>query len=150
MTSAHDLATIAAHAADEKLAQDIAVLEVGQQLPFADYFIIASAENERQINAIVEEIEDKLREVGVKPVNREGVRESRWALLDFGDIIVHVMRKQEREFYNLDGLWADCPVIEIPGLDSPAQVRADEINIREVSSIDEIPLATNAPDEDEL
>ncbi|MDO4908807.1 MAG: ribosome silencing factor [Corynebacterium sp.] len=147
--SPQEQATVAALAASEKLGQDISVINVSQQLPFADYFVIVSADNERQINAIVDEVEDKLREIGVKPTSREGVRESRWALIDFGDVIVHVMRDAEREFYNLDGLWSDCPTLEIEGIESTTH-KEDSVNIRHVSSIDEIPLAKPAPDEDEL
>ncbi|MDO4910368.1 MAG: ribosome silencing factor [Corynebacterium sp.] len=142
-------ATIAALAASEKLGQDISVFDVSQQLPFADYFVIVSADNERQISSIVDEVEDKMREAGVKPVNREGVRDTRWALVDFGDIIVHIMRESEREFYNLDGLWGDCPRLEVEGIESTVRPE-DAVNIRTVSSIDQIPLATPSPDEDEL
>ncbi|MET9328082.1 ribosome silencing factor [Tsukamurella sp. NPDC003166] len=123
---ARTLAAIAARAADDKLASDIVVLDVSEQLVLTEAFVIASASNERQVSAIVEEIEDQLREAGVKPARREGAREGRWALLDFLDIVVHVFHQEEREYYALEKLWKDCPHIEVEGLgkhadESPAQ-----------------------------
>jgi ribosome-associated protein len=114
---AMELARIAALAADEKLASDVVVLDVSEQLVITDCFVIASAPNERQVNAIVENVEDKLREAGHKPVRREGTREGRWALLDYVDIVVHVQHTDERNFYALDRLWKDCPEIPVEGVE---------------------------------
>ena len=86
------LASIAALAADEKLAQEIAVIDVSEQLVITDCFVIASGETDRQVSAIVDEVEDKLREAGARPIRKEGVREGRWALLDYGELVVHVQR----------------------------------------------------------
>jgi ribosome-associated protein len=108
---ASELALAAAQAAADKLAVDIAVLDVSEQLVITDAFVIASAPNERQVQAIVDEIEDKLRPLGAKPVRREGEREGRWVLLDFVDIVVHIQHAEERMFYELERLWKDCPVI---------------------------------------
>ncbi|MDV8022414.1 ribosome silencing factor [Rhodococcus sp. IEGM 1330] len=113
---AAEMARIAALAADDKLAVDVVILDVSDQLYITDCFVIASAPNERQVNAIVENIEDQLREAGHKPVRREGTREGRWALLDYSDIVVHVQHNEERNFYALERLWKDCPTIEVPGL----------------------------------
>ncbi|MGV8872240.1 MAG: ribosome silencing factor [Rhodococcus sp. (in: high G+C Gram-positive bacteria)] len=113
---AAEMARIAALAADDKLASDVVILDVSDQLYITDCFVIASAPNERQVNAIVENIEDQLREAGHKPVRREGTREGRWALLDYADIVVHVQHNEERNFYALERLWKDCPTIEVPGL----------------------------------
>ena len=113
---ARTLAAIAARAADDKLATNAVVLDVSEQLVLTEAFVIASAGNERQVNAIVEEVEDQLREAGVKPTRREGAREGRWALLDFLDIVVHVFHEEEREYYALEKLWKDCPRIEVEGL----------------------------------
>nr|WP_206038191.1 ribosome silencing factor [Rhodococcus sp. HNM0569] len=110
------MARIAALAADEKLADDVLVLDVSDQLVITDVFVIASASNERQVNAVVENIEDRLREAGHKPVRREGTREGRWALLDFVDVVVHVQHEDERNFYALDRLWKDCPQVPVEGL----------------------------------
>lgn len=118
---ARTLAAIAARAADDKLATDVVVLDVSEQLVLTEAFVIASAGNERQVNAIVEEVEDRLREAGVKPTRREGAREGRWALLDFLDIVVHVFHEEEREYYALEKLWKDCPRIEVEGLGEHAR-----------------------------
>ena len=107
------LARVAALAAEDKIAQDVMAIDVSEQLALTDVFVIASASNERQVGAIVDEIEDRLRDVGVKPIRREGAREGRWVLIDFGDIVVHVQHADEREFYQLERLWKDCPEIDL-------------------------------------
>jgi ribosome-associated protein len=106
-----DMATVAARAAAAKLADDVVVIDVSEQLVITDCFVIASASNERQVNAIVDEIEERMREAGHKPARREGTREGRWTLLDYVDIVVHVQHQDERDFYALDRLWRDCPVV---------------------------------------
>ncbi|MFZ2174458.1 MAG: ribosome silencing factor [Rhodococcus sp. (in: high G+C Gram-positive bacteria)] len=123
-TEAIEMARIAAVAADEKLASDVVVLDVSEQLVITDCFVIASAPNERQVNAIVENIEERLREAGHKPVRREGTREGRWALLDFVDIVIHVQHNEERNFYALDRLWKDCPTIPVDGIGEHRPVAA--------------------------
>src|SRR4051812_32847497 len=109
-----DLVLTAAHAASDKLATNIVAFDVSEQLAITDAFVLASASNERQVQAIVDEVEDKLRETGVKPIRREGQREGRWVLIDYGDIVVHVQHEEERQFYALERLWRDCPLIELP------------------------------------
>ncbi len=104
----------AARAASEKLAQQIIAFDVSEQLAISDAFLLASATNERQVGAIVDEIEDKLREQGAKPIAREGAAGGRWVLLDYGDIVVHVQHEEERVFYALERLWRDCPTIPLP------------------------------------
>lgn len=146
------LATVAALAADEKLAEEIAVIDVSEVLNITDLFVIAGASNERQVNSIVDEVEDKLREAGAKPIRREGTREGRWALLDYGEIVVHIFRNEEREFYALDRLWRDCPLIDIDGIETvqrPTAWEAEGIE-RNTQSQDEIPLAEAEPDAEEL
>jgi ribosome-associated protein len=106
-----DMATVAARAAASKLADDVVVIDVSDQLVITDCFVIASASNERQVNAIVDEVEEKMREAGYKPARREGTREGRWTLLDYVDIVVHIQHQDERDFYALDRLWRDCPVV---------------------------------------
>ena len=108
------LVRTAAAAAAEKLGQQIVAFDVSDQLAITDAFVLASASNDRQVKAIVDEIEDKLREIGVKPVRREGERDGRWVLIDYGEIVVHVQHEEEREFYALERLWRDCPLIELP------------------------------------
>lgn len=109
-------ARIAALAADAKNGTDIVVLDVSEPLAITDCFVIATADTERGVHAIVDEVEEKLREAGHKPVRREGVRDGRWALLDYLDVVVHIQHVDEREFYALERLWKDCPVIEVPGI----------------------------------
>jgi ribosome-associated protein len=104
----------AARAASDKLAQHILAFDVSDQLAITDAFVLASATNDRQVKAIVDEIEDKLRELGEKPIRREGERDGRWVLIDYGDVVVHVQHEEEREFYALERLWRDCPEIALP------------------------------------
>jgi ribosome-associated protein len=108
------LVHVAARAAADKLAQQVIAFDVSEQLAITDAFVLASATNERQVGAIVDEVEDKLREAGAKPLRREGHREGRWVLLDYGDIVVHVQHEEERQFYALERLWRDCPTIALP------------------------------------
>ena len=107
------MAEVAARAAASKLAQDVVVIDVSGQLVITDLFVIASASNERQVNAIVDEVEEKMRLAGSKPARREGAREGRWVLLDYVDIVVHIQHQEERSFYALDRLWRDCPLVEV-------------------------------------
>ncbi|MBA3412017.1 MAG: ribosome silencing factor [Geodermatophilaceae bacterium] len=117
--SARTVALLAAQAAVDKQAQDLVVVDVSDRLVITDVFVIASATNERQVQAIVDEIEDRLRtDAGVKPVRREGTREGRWVLLDYVDVVVHVQHAEERVYYALERLWTDCPVI--PFIDAAA------------------------------
>ncbi|MEQ3553186.1 ribosome silencing factor [Pseudonocardia nematodicida] len=109
-----ELTKVAAAAAADKKAADIVALDVSEQLVLTDCFMLASAQNERQVQAIVEAVEEKLRERGAKPTRREGDADNGWVLLDFTDIVVHVMHTEQRGFYGLDRLWKDCPVIEVP------------------------------------
>lgn len=102
--------TAAAQAALDKKAQDLVALDVGEHLALTDAFLICSGTNERQVDAIVDAIEDA---VTGSPVLREGKGRGRWVLLDFGDFVVHVQHLEEREFYDLERLWKDCPRIEV-------------------------------------
>lgn len=113
-TWALELATAAAQAAAEKLADDIVAFDVSDQLVITDAFVLCSAPNDRQVRAIVDGIEERLRDLGVKPVRREGEREARWVLLDYLDIVVHVQHAEDRVYYALERLWKDCPAIELP------------------------------------
>ncbi|MET0966778.1 MAG: ribosome silencing factor [Nakamurella sp.] len=105
------LARIAAQAAAEKLAKDILLVDVSDRLAITDVFVIVTGANERQVGAIVDSIEEKMREAGTRPPRREGERDGRWVLLDFVDVVVHVQHAEERVFYALDRLWKDCPAI---------------------------------------
>ncbi|HEY8471446.1 MAG TPA: ribosome silencing factor [Natronosporangium sp.] len=110
---ARELALTAAQAAADKKAEHIMIIDVADRLVITDVFVLASAPNERQVNAIVDEIEEKLRALPepAKPVRREGEREGRWVLLDYEDIVLHIQHSEDREYYALDRLWKDCPTI---------------------------------------
>jgi ribosome-associated protein len=114
---ARRLALVAAQAAADKKATDVVLLDVSEQLVITDCFVIASAPNERQVEAIVDSVEEKMRAQGSKPVRREGAREGRWVLLDFIDVVVHVQHADERSFYGLERLWKDCPRIDFVDAD---------------------------------
>ncbi|GAA5109574.1 ribosome silencing factor [Haloechinothrix salitolerans] len=114
---ARELAETAARAAADKKASNIVLLDVSDQLVITDVFVIASAPNERQVGAIVDNVEEKLLATGHKPVRREGAREGRWVLLDYVDVVVHVQHDEERAFYGLERLWKDCPQLEVDGLE---------------------------------
>ncbi|MQA04290.1 MAG: ribosome silencing factor [Streptosporangiales bacterium] len=113
-TQAIELATAAAAAASDKLAEQVVAFDVSDQLYIADIFLLCSASNDRQVRAIVDAVEERLRLDGVKPQRREGEPERRWVLLDFGDLVVHVQMDEERDYYDLERLWADCPVVPLP------------------------------------
>jgi ribosome-associated protein len=117
---ATELALIAANAAAEKLGSDIMLIDVSERLAITDVFVIVTGSNERQVEAIVDAVEEKLREAGHKPSRREGRRDGRWVLLDYADIVVHVQHSEERVFYALERLWKDCPVIPFT---DPAEAR---------------------------
>jgi ribosome-associated protein len=111
---ATELVTVAAQAASDKLANDIIAFDVSEQLVITDAFVLCSAPNDRQVKSIVDEIEEKLREAGAKPIRREGERDGRWVLIDYGEIVVHVQHDEERAYYSLERIWRDCPTIALP------------------------------------
>jgi ribosome-associated protein len=107
------LTQVAAAAADSKQGADLVALDVSGPLPLTDVFLMVTGLNERNVQAIAAEIEDRLFEAGAKPLRREGRAQGRWILLDFGDIVVHVFHEEERLFYSLERLWKDCPAIPL-------------------------------------
>ena len=107
------LTQVAAQAADAKQGDDLVALDVSGPLPLTDVFLIVTGRNERNVQAIASEVEDRMIEAGAKPLRREGRAEGRWILLDFGDVIVHVFHEEERLFYSLERLWKDCPVVPL-------------------------------------
>jgi ribosome-associated protein len=120
-----ELVEIAATAASDKLATDIIAYDVSEQLVITDAFLLCSAPNDRQVRAIVDEIEEKLSKAGAKPVRREGEREGRWVLLDYLEIVIHVQHAEERVFYSLERLWKDCPQIPLPEAVTATAAQAD-------------------------
>ncbi|OLT53958.1 ribosome silencing factor [Cellulosimicrobium sp. CUA-896] len=125
-----ELAVIAARAASDRKAEEVLALDVSEQLVLTDVFLLASGTNERQVSAIVDAVEEAMHKAGAKPIRREGKQESRWVLLDFGDVVVHVQHAEDRLYYALERLWKDCPVIELPadarGGDGTAGERDDD------------------------
>lgn len=116
-----DLLQIAARAADDKGGEDIVALDVSEPLAFTDIFMVVTGRNERNVGAIADEIEDKLHEAGRRRVRKEGRAGGRWVLLDFDDIVVHVFHEEEREYYSIERLWRDCPVIPVE-IDTPETI----------------------------
>jgi ribosome-associated protein len=114
-----ELAEAAAVAASDKLANDLAIVDVSERLVITDCFVLASAPNERQVKAVVDAVQEQLLALGAKPVRREGEREGRWVLLDFVDIVVHVQHAEQRSFYALERLWKDCPTLPLPAAALP-------------------------------
>ena len=109
-----DMAIIAARAADEKKATDIVVQNVGDLISVTEYFVIVTAANNRQVNAIIEAIEEEERkQAGIKPLHREETRDGSWELLDYGSVVVHVFQPETREYYRLEALWNDAPVMDL-------------------------------------
>jgi ribosome-associated protein len=119
----------AAEAAASKKAERIAILDISKQLVITDHFLICSGNTERQVRTISDEVERRiLQSRDIRPIRREGERESRWIVLDYGDFIVHVFHREERDYYDLERLWADAEVVpfEEPweGSDEPAAAEA--------------------------
>jgi len=108
------LAVVAARAAADKKAEEIVALDVSEQLVLTDAFVVASGATDRQVRAIVDAVDEAMHKEGARAARKEGVSEAHWVLLDYGDIIVHVQQTEDREFYALERLWKDCPVIELP------------------------------------
>ena len=119
-----ELTEIAALAAADKLAQDIVAYDVSDQLAITDAFLLCSGANDRQVRAILDEVELRLRQAGATLVRREGEREGRWVLLDYLDVVVHVQNKEERVYYALERIWKDCPTIPLPEAAAAGQVGA--------------------------
>jgi ribosome-associated protein len=107
-----EAAVAAARSASAKQAESVAILDVHGLIVITDFFVIASGETERQVRTIVEEVEKALRDLGRKPVRREGETEGRWVLLDYVDVVVHVFAEEEREYYDLERLWRDAPRVD--------------------------------------
>jgi ribosome-associated protein len=114
----------AALAADSVKGANIVALDVSGRLPLTDIFVLATGNSERQVDAIVDAVEERLLGVGAKPTRREGRNGARWVLLDYQDIVVHIQHAEDREFYALDKLWKDCPLVELPGVGREADAQA--------------------------
>ena len=99
----------------DKKAEDVTVLDVRGLTSYADFFIILTAESDRQASAVADHVEQTMKEKGVTKVGVEGYETGRWILVDYGDVVAHVMSREAREFYDLEGLWADAPRFKVEG-----------------------------------
>lgn len=108
-----ELLEVIVKAADDKIATDIVALDVTKVSPLADYFVIMSGKNERQVQAIVEAIDDEVHKNGFSVKNIEGKDGVKWILIDCYDVIAHVFLYSERSYYNLEKLWSDAPMVDI-------------------------------------
>lgn len=115
-----ELAIAAGQAAKSKKATEVIALDVSQRLVLTDMFVLATGNNERQVRAIVDAVDEAMTKAGVKLLRREGLEQAHWVLLDYGVLVVHVQQEDDREFYALERLWADAPVIEVPDSEAPA------------------------------
>ena len=106
-------ALLAAKTLDDKKALDIAVIDIMEKATFADYLVIATGNSERQVNSLVDEVEDQFAKEGLLVKNIEGKQNSGWVLMDFGDIIVHIFTKEMREKYNIEKVWGDCSFLDL-------------------------------------
>lgn len=113
--SAREITIIAAKAASQMKATSILAIDVSERLVLTDVFLVLSGASERQVRAIVDAVEEAVEKSGHKRLRREGLDgEAHWVLLDFGDLMVHIQQDADREYYALEKLWGDCPVIELP------------------------------------
>lgn len=106
-----EIARRIAEVASDALASNITLLDIHGLSSFADVFVVSSADNVRQLNALQERILRSLREDGVRPQRVEGTPDSGWVLIDYGDVIVHLLTEDQREFYRLEDLWSEAPVL---------------------------------------
>lgn len=113
MMESKEMALKTARLLDEKKAIDVTVIDISPKASFADYFVMASAGSERQMNSLVDNIEDALEPAGIFPKSVEGKRSSGWILMDYGDVIINVMTVEMREKYNIERIWGDCSNVEI-------------------------------------
>ena len=118
------LTRVAARAAAEKKAEGIMAIDVSERLALTDVFLILSGDNDRQVRAIVDAIDEAMLKAGARRMLREGLEESHWVLVDYSDIIVHVQQTEDREYYSLERLWKDCPLIGLSDEDAPASADA--------------------------
>ena len=113
MIEAKKMALDIAKLLDEKKAMDVAVIDISPKASFADYFVMASAGSERQMDALVDNVEDALEPQKIFPKSVEGKRSSGWILMDYGDVVINVMTVEMREKYNIERIWGDCESLEI-------------------------------------
>lgn len=106
-----EIARTIADVSADMLASDVTLLDISEISSFADVFVVSSADNVRQLNALHRQIVETLRDNGVRPNRVEGVADAGWVLLDYGDVVVHLLTQEQRDFYRLEDLWGDAPVL---------------------------------------
>ena len=111
--SAERTAQRAAEAALEKKAENLVLVDLRDKATYADFLVICSGTNERQLEAVADAVEGSLHEAGQRLIGSEGARGGRWVLLDFGDVVVHVFHQEERAYYDLEGLWSDAKITRL-------------------------------------
>ena len=111
---AADLTLAAARAAADKKAAHLTAIDVSERLGLTDVFLLASGSNDRHVHAIVDAVDEAMQSAGAKRRTREGFADAHWVLVDYGDVVVHILQNEDREFYSLERLWKDCPLIELP------------------------------------
>ena len=116
MSIGKEMARTACKALDEKKALDLKIIDIAEVSTIADYFVIASGSNQNQVQAMVDNVEDKLAKAGYEPKHIEGTRSSSWILMDYGDLIVHVFDEENRLFYDLERIWRDGKEIDLEAL----------------------------------
>ncbi|MBQ6495562.1 MAG: ribosome silencing factor [Firmicutes bacterium] len=113
LTEQREKAELIAQTLYDKKAIDVAIIDISPKASFADYFVIASGGSERQVAALVENVEDLMEPQGTFPKSVEGRKSSGWILMDYGDVVVNIMSLEMRERYNLEKVWGDCEITEI-------------------------------------
>lgn len=113
-----EMALKAASILDDKKAKDILIIDISNKASFADYFVMASGNSERQVGALIEAVEDSLQEYGIAPKGIEGNKTSGWILMDYGDVIVNVLTTEMRERYNIEKAWGDGKFITLEGMEN--------------------------------
>lgn len=114
MEQVKEMARIAYRALEDKKGEDICIIDISEISPLADYFVISSGSSDSQVKALVDNVEEKMHEAGHTQIQREGMRSGNWVLLDYGDVVVHVFDRENREFYHLERIWSDGKKIEDP------------------------------------
>lgn len=116
MSIGKEMARTACKALDEKKALDLKIIDIAEVSTITDYFVIASGSNQNQVQAMVDNVEEKLAKAGYEPKQIEGTRSSSWILMDYGDLIVHVFDEENRLFYDLERIWRDGKEIDLEAL----------------------------------
>ncbi|GFI42440.1 ribosomal silencing factor RsfS [Lachnospiraceae bacterium] len=112
MEQVKEMARIVYHALEDKKGEDICIIDIAGISPLADYFIITNGSSDSQVKALVDNVEEKMHKAGHSQIQREGLKTGNWVLLDYGDVVVHVFDKENREFYHLERIWSDGKRIE--------------------------------------